>query len=370
MANHVPLKLRMAKRMAWLVVPLVLAGSCKPRHAAQGPAAQTEPAASLEGRVANSEQQPVYEEVVGTVRPHLEARVAAKVTGRVVEMLAVPGMKVEKGQVLARIEVEELKAALERAQASKENAARDLDRYRQLLSTGAATQAEFDAVQMKQRMAAATVKETEVMIANARVQAPFDGTVTRKFLDTGDLASPGRVLFNIEDSSLLRLEIHVAESLASKVSLGDTFRVRIDGAAADLQGQVAEISPAADPGSRTFLVKLDLGKDPALRAGQFGRAYLPRGHRQALRVPGEALFQRGQMDYVFVAEEGVARLRIVRTLDDSGQVPDEGMAREILAGVEEGEMIILSPPPGLRDGQAVDVSATKPPSDSKTGKAK
>jgi len=212
------------------------------------------------------------------------------------------------------------------------------------------------------------VLSTEVMIANARVQAPFDGTVTRKFLDTGDLASPGRVLFSIEDSSLLRLEIHVAESLASKVSLGDTFRVRVDGAAADLQGKVGEISPAADPGSRTFLVKLDLEKDPALRAGQFGRAYLPRGRRQALRVPADAIFQRRQMDYVFVAEDGVARLRIVRTLDGSGQAEATTMPREILAGVEEGETIILSPPPGLRDGQSVDISANNPSSGDPAGK--
>jgi RND family efflux transporter MFP subunit len=370
MATNTCLNLGIARLVAWVVAPLLLlllVSSCNPRHTPGGTDPLL-PTIAVETLVVKSEELPVYDEVVGTVRPHLEARVSAKVTGRIVEMLAVPGMKVKKGKVLARIEVEELKAALERAQASKENAARDLDRYRQLLSTGAATQAEFDAIQMKQRMDAATVKETEVMIANASVQAPFDGTVTRKFLDTGDLASPGRVLFSIEDSSLLRLEIHVAESLASRVSLGDTFRVRVEGAAADLKGKVGEISPAADPGSRTFSVKLELEKDQALRAGQFGRAYMPRAQRLALRVPEAAMIQRGQMDYVFVADEGVARLRIVRALDGSGQAAGEGTPREILAGIEDGETLVLSPPPGLRDGQAVDISAIKPQSGDPAGK--
>lgn len=362
MAKKILRKLRTARVVAWVVTPLLLASSCKPRHAPEGSGTLPLPPIAVETSVVKSEDLPVYDEVVGTVRPHLEAQVAAKVTGRIVEMLAVPGMKAKKGTLLAQIEVEELKAALERALASKENAGRDLDRYRQLLSTGAATQAEFDGVQTAQLMAAATVKETEVMIANASVEAPFDGTVTRKFLDTGDLASPGRPLFGIEDSSLLRLEIHVAESLANKVNLGDIFRVRVDGAAADLEGKVGEISPAADPGSRTFLVKLDLDKNQALRAGQFGRAYMPRAQRKALRVPAEAIIQRGQMDYVFVADDGFARLRIVRTLDGSGQVAAKEIRREILAGIEDGETIVLSPPPDLRDGQLINLATVEPQS--------
>jgi len=360
MAKNTWLELRIASLVAWVVAPLLLASSCKPRHAPGGSGILPLPALAVETLVVESEELPVYDEVVGTVRPHLEAQVSAKVTGRIVKMSAVPGMKVEKGVVLAEIEVEELKAALERAQASKENAGRDLERYRKLLSTGAATQAEFDEVQMNHRMAAATVKETEVMIATATVQAPFAGTVTRKLLDTGDLAAPGRVLFGIEDSSLLRLEIHVAESLASRVGLGNSFQVRVDGAAADLKGKVAEISPAADPGSRTFLVKLDLEENQALRAGQFGRAYMPRAQRKALRVPATAIIQRGQMDYVFVVDDGVARLRIVRTLDGSGQVVGEGMRREILAGIGDGETIVLSPPPDLRDGQQVKTATVGP----------
>ncbi len=327
--------------------------SCKPKTSSEVTLASSLPELAVETIVLKGEEVPVFDEVVGTVRPYREAQVSAKVTGRILEMLAVPGVKVKKGAVLAEIEVEELRAALERARASREKTDRDLERYRNLMSTGAATRAEFDAVQARQRMAAATVKETEVLIANASVQAPFDGTITRKFMDTGDFAAPGRPLFSVEDSSLLRLEIHVAESFANKVELDEKFRVRVDGAAVELDGTVAEISPSADPGSRTFLVKLDLEKNSALRAGQFGRAYLPRAKRMALSVPVKAVIQRGQMDYVFVALDGIARLRIVRANDAEVRAGNKETQIEILAGVEAGESVVISPPPELRDGQKV-----------------
>ncbi|MFK5920580.1 MAG: efflux RND transporter periplasmic adaptor subunit [Verrucomicrobiota bacterium] len=351
-------KLNITHPAFWLITVSWLAVSCKPSHPESSSVPSSGPSIAVKTAVLKSQQVPVFEEVVGTVRPHMEAQVSAKVTGAILHISAVPGMKVKKGEVMAEIAVEEMKAALERAQAAKENANSDLQRYRKLLSSGAATQAEFDAVQSRQLMANATVKETEVLISNASVQAPFDGTITRKFMDTGDLATPGRPLFSIEDSSLLRLEIHVAQSLANQVVLDQKFRVVVSGAStAELMGNVAEIAPAGDTGSRTFLVKLDLQADKNLRAGQFGRAYIPRTQRKALKVPAQALIERGQMDYVFVASDGKARLRIVRTKDENFHGLTQTPFREILSGVEVGETVILSPPPELRDGQ--DVSTDK-----------
>ncbi len=288
---------------------------------------------------------PVYEEVVGTVRPRKEAQVSAKVTGRLLEMHAVPGMRVKAGDVLAKLEVGELDAALARAEAALVQADRDLARLRNLRDTGAIAVADYEQAESRQGMAAATVAETRTMVENATVTAPFDGTVTRKFLEPGDLGTPGRAIFSMEDPSLLRLEIHVGESLAGTLALGATFRVEVSGAGAELDGVVGELSPSADVGSRTFLAKLDLPPHQDLRAGQFGRAFLPRGDRDGLLVPAAAVISRGQMDYVFVAEEGVARLRIV-----SVGATREGRT-EILAGLDGGESVVVSPPPSLRDGQ-------------------
>jgi multidrug efflux pump subunit AcrA (membrane-fusion protein) len=113
---------------------------------------------------------------------------------------------------------------------------------------------------------------------------------------------------------------------------------------------VVEVSPTADAASRTFLVKLDLPASPELRAGQFGRAAVPVGESKSLRIPASAIVQRGQMEIVFVKEDGKARLRLVRT----GKIFPDGV--EILAGLSEGDAVILTDPASLVDGQSVEVS--------------
>ncbi len=304
------------------------------------------PAVAASTVAVKKQQVTVFEEVVGTVRPRKEAKVTAKLTGRILQLSAIPGKRVKAGEILAKLDAAEIEAALDRAKAGLTQADRDLVRYRALQKSGATTKAEFEQIESGQKIAAATVRETQTRLENATVKAPFDGTITRRFLEPGDLASPARPLFAMEDSSLLRLEINVAESLAGKIKLGDSFRVKVTGAAADFDGEVTEISPSADVGSRTFLVKLDLPQKESLRDGQFGRAYLPRGERNAIRIPSGALIARGQMDYVFVKDaENVARLRIVRAASKAGKTV------EILSGLDDGELIVLNPPAELRDGQ-------------------
>lgn len=322
----------------------LLAGGCG-RKESEAPAAEAADPAPVARQAVEAREVPVFEEVVGTVRPRKEAQVTAKVTGRLLEMRAVPGMKAKAGDLLAKLDVGELDAALARAQAALEQADRDLARFRSLRDSGAVALADFEQAEARQRMAAATVAETRTMVGNASVTAPFDGTVTRKFLEPGDLASPERPIFAMEDSSLLRLEIHVAEAMAGALAIGSKFRVEVGGAGAEIEGVVSELSPSADVGSRTFLVKLDLPEHESLRAGQFGRAYLPRGTRPAILVPATAVISRGQMDYVFVVAEETARLRIVST------GPTREGRTEILAGLDGGETVVVSPPPALRDGQ-------------------
>ena len=330
------------RRISILLTALFLAG-CGREEVAKAPEALAP--VTVTRQAVERREVPVFEEVVGTVRPRKAAQVTAKVTGRLLEMTAIPGRKVKAGDLLAKLDVGELDAALARAEAALGQADRDLARFRSLRDSGAVALAEFEQAEARQRMANATVAETKTMVQNASVTAPFDGTVTRKFLEPGDLASPDRAIFAMEDSSLLQLEIHVAEAMAGSITLGSKFRVEVGGAGAEIEGFVSELSPSADVGSRTFLVKLDLPLHEPLRAGQFGRAFIPRGHRAALLVPSNALISRGQMDYVFTVAQNVARLRIVSigaTREDS---------TEILAGLDGGETIVLSPPANLRDGQ-------------------
>lgn len=285
------------------------------------------------------------EEVAGTVRAKLRAVLEAKISGRIAQVTGTPGQAVRQGALLARIEAREVQARLDQALAVRQQAQDDLRRAASLLKQNILPQSEYDAAQSRARVSEAAVQEAETLAGYTRIEAPFDGTVTRKYADVGDLAAPGKPLLEMEDGRALRLEADVPEAVVGRLRLGDVLPVRVDALAAGLRGVVAEISPAGDPGSRTFLVKLDLSPDPALRAGQFGRVSLPVGESSAVRVPASAVVQRGQMELVFVAEDGKAHLRIVRTGRRFG---DEV---ELVSGIEGGETIVVEDAAALRDGQ-------------------
>lgn len=284
---------------------------------------------------------------MGTVQPYRRADVSAKVTGRVLVMLAVPGKRAEEGELLAEIDAAELRAAVAQAVAARDQAKRDFERVAALLPKNAISRSEFEQAQARYLGAVAATDEAEHALANAEVRAPFSGMITRKDMDPGDLAMPGKPLFAMEDFSRLRLETHVAEALTGTMKTGDKIRITVDTAGVDTEGVISEISPAADVGSRTFLVKIDLPADPALRAGQFGRAHIPRGTHRALEVPESAVTLRGQMEIAFVVKDGKASMRLVR----SGR--HDGGRLEILSGLEPGDWLVEAPSPRLRDGDPV-----------------
>jgi RND family efflux transporter MFP subunit len=292
-------------------------------------------------------QHEASEEVVGTVRAKLRAVIEAKVSGRVEQLPVVAGQRVKTGDLLVQIDAGEVKARLDQALAVREQADGDLKRFTTLLNQEAVTRAEFDAVQARQRIAQASVKEAETRLSYTRVLAPFDGVITRKWADVGDLAAPGKPLLEMEDPTNLRFEANVPEALIAKLESGCKLRVRVASLDRDLEGTVAEIAPSSDPNSRTFLAKLDLPADAGLRAGQFGRAAVPMGELSALRVPVTAVVPRGQMELVFIVTNGRAQLRLVKT----GKRVDAEV--EIVSGVEAGEQVVVEGAAQLRDGQPV-----------------
>jgi len=319
--------------------------SHKSEHA---PAVQL-PTATVAVTTVELKKRPAVEEVVGTVRAKLRAVIEAKVSGRIERMLAVPGATVKAGDMLAQLSAPEIQARLDQALAVRQQAESDLKRFTALLEAGTLTRAEFDNAQAKARVAQAAVVEAETLLSYTQITAPFDGVITRKHADVGDLAAPGRPLLEIEDATSLRLEADVPEAVVGRLKLGDKLPVRISALETGLEGVVSEIAPAADPNSRTFLVKLDLPGTSGLRAGQFGRVSMPVGETTALRVPASAVSQRGQMEILFVVADGKAQLRLVKTGKHFGREV------ELVSGVEAGEKVVTGGGAGLVDGQPVEV---------------
>jgi len=287
---------------------------------------------------------------VGNVEAAQRAVLSAKVTGVIDAVKVAPGARVQRGTALATIDAREIKARLDSAMAAQDQAQKDFARIERLLQSGSSTRQEFDAATTRLRTADASLVEARTMLQYTGITAPFDGVVTRKLVEVGDLATPGKPLLEMENSSLLRFECEIPEALLDRVNMGSELPVRVDAAGAELNGKISEIAPSASAGSRTFLVKLDLPASEKLRAGQFGRVRVPVRERPALLVAESAVVRRGQIESVFVVEEGKARLRLVK----SGRQMNGKI--EILSGLSGGESVVVRDAHLLTDGVSVEAA--------------
>jgi RND family efflux transporter MFP subunit len=307
------------------------------------------PAAPVQVLTIASTPQPATEDVMGTVQAKLHATIEAKVPGRIETLPVVLGQSVKAGALLVQLDVREIQAKLDQASAGFKQAERDYQRASALLAQQAMTQAEYDAAQARYQVAKAAVAEAESMLAYARVAAPFDGVITRKQADVGDMAMPGKPLLEMEDPSALRFVADVPDAIGDRVQAGAHLKVKVGSAGQAIDGQVTEIAPAANPVNRTLQVKLDLPAAPGLRSGQFGRLAVPLAEAASIQVPASAVLRRGQMELVFVVTDNVARLRLVRTGKRSGD------RVELLSGVSPGDRIVTEDAAQLIDGQPVEV---------------
>lgn len=341
----------MNAKISWLglLAATALAGCDKHGEESTAPGA---PGLAVPVTVAAVSVQPLWdeEEVVGNVEAAQRAVLSAKVTGVIDQLKVAPGARVARGEVLATIDAREIKARLDSAVAAQDQARKDFARIERLLQSGSSTRQEFDAATTRLRTADAGLVEARTMLQYTEIMAPFDGVVTRKLVEVGDLATPGKPLLEMENSSLLRFECEIPEALIDRVSMGSELPVWVDAAGAELSGKVSEIAPSASAGSRTFLVKLDLPAAEKLRAGQFGRVRVPVRERPALLVAEGAVVRRGQIESVFVVEEGAARLRLVKIgRKMNGQV-------EVLSGLAGGESVVVRDAHLLTDGAAVEAA--------------
>jgi RND family efflux transporter MFP subunit len=256
---------------------------------------------------------------------------------------------VKAGERLVQLDAQEIQSRLDQAAAARQQAENDLKRATDLLQQKILSPSEFDNAQSKFRMTAAAEAEAKTMLGYTDIVAPFAGVITRKLADVGDLAAPGKPLLQMENPDTLRFEADVPEALIGNVKLGDKLAVRIAAVAVEIEGSVAEMSPAADPNSRTSLVKLDLPGATGLRSGQFGRVAVPVGEASAIRVPAAAMIQRGQMELVFVVVGNHAQLRLVKT---GSRIGDEV---ELVSGLNSGEQVVTENASDLVDGQPVTI---------------
>lgn len=281
-----------------------------------------------------------------TVSARSVAQIAAKVPGRVLEVLVKAGDAVEAGQMLVRLEAQELqarlnqaRAALAAAEAQAGRAGADARRMQNLFDREAATRQMLDAALAASRATGAQVTEARAAVAAAEsaagetvLRAPFGGAVVRRLMDPGDMALPGQPVLTLQSEQALRVEAAVPESCARLLKEGQELAVRIG--PATQPALIEEIAPAADPQTRTVLIKAALESRADTHPGVFAWLEQACGSHRVIAIPAGAVSRVGQLESVRVVVDGQPRLRHVRT---GKTYPD---SVEILSGLKAGDVVL------------------------------
>ncbi len=210
-------------------------------------------------------------------------------------------------------------------------------------STGVAT------TQVEQAQAALDLAKSQ--LDNAVVASPISGTVAARNVDAGELVSSAVPAFVVIDTSTVSAEASVPQDLVEKIHLGEAVTVSVDtgGAPQRIQGAVDTISPAVDPRSQGYLIKVKVGNlGGGLRPGMFARVSFPVEDRAGvLVVPNSAIVTETGVDYVYAVMNGVVRKKAVETGISTDAVT------EISSGLTEGTMVVTEGQTFLNDGQKV-----------------
>lgn len=330
-----------------LLVPALalVAGCSKP---AEPTAAALPPAIRASVARVEAVDAPVLTEVTGTVRPAQRAQLAAKVMGAITGLPVNLGQRVAAGDLLLEISATEFTARVAQARAQFNAVQRDLARERNLLAKGASTQDIVHGLEDRFALMQAMVREAETMLGYTEIRAPFAGVVARKYVNAGDLAAPGHPLVEIEGADDFQIEAGVPDSLVANLAVGQSLAVE---GAGEFRAAIVELSSSSDAHARTVTVKLAVPASASVRSGQFVRVHVPAGQARTLLVPAAAVSTVGQMERVFVVENGRAVLRLVKT----GARHHDRV--EVLSGLNAGESIVAQPVAGLREGQPIEVQS-------------
>ena len=378
------------KRICSLLLIIVAADILTACSSNEKRPAQPAPVVSgVQTETVHLESAPQLYQAVGAIHSANTAILAAQLAGTVREIHVQAGDHVKRGQLLAvlddrgaRAQVQgaeagvteavegeaEVEQALQAATADRKFAEATFNRYKELLAKNSLSRQEFDGAQARYQAALANERSLEAkkqqimarqqqarsqqdsaqtVLSYSRIVAPLDGIVTAKSVDVGTVVMPGTPILTVEDTARYRLEASLPEEYLAHAQAGATISVSTE--EGQFEGRIAEVVPAADVTSHTFLVKIDLPHDCHCRSGEYGQASFPIGESNQLAVPKSAVVEHGELQGLFVvAADGNVEYRLVKTGKTFGD------RVEILSGLAAGEKVAISQIDRLRDGARVE----------------
>ncbi|MCK4305882.1 MAG: efflux RND transporter periplasmic adaptor subunit [Candidatus Eisenbacteria sp.] len=290
-----------------------------------------------------------YLTISGPAYPLRGTDVSAEESGRVDAIPHDKGSLVRAGNALIVLDRRLLEAQMNSANASRDLQAYNEDRTRRLLESNSVSRIEMLQAETQLKAAEAAARQAAIRYERAVIKAPFDGMVTDRFVEPGQLVTPGMPVARIIDPYVLKLKGTVTERDIAHVVKGKPASVAFDGVAGVAEGRVHWVGFEADPLTGKFQVEVRIeNKDLKLHPGVIGRARILKArHEDAITIPRDAIVLRAGGPVVYVADGSVARQRPVRL------GADQGLMVVVESGLELGDLLIVRGQRDIHDGSAI-----------------
>ncbi len=378
--------------MTWFFILILLAG-CNDKIDTETTKTVNKKVVKVSVAVAKVVRQPLLYEAVGTVEARVASTLSSKLMGTVTAVNVREGDAVKRGDLLVVIDQRQVAADLRKAEAALAEAKRakasaesaltsakaafelataTYNRYRKLMEDASASRQEFDEVEARYRQAQAFFSQATSMAAAARyrvrqakaavtaaaaresdawIRAPYDGQVTAKMVEVGDLASPGMPFLAVEKQDANCVVFEVPEMHIPAVYLQQKVKVSIPSLQEKfLEAVVGRIDPSANQKSRSFRVRAILPEDKSIRSGMYAKVEITVGATGQLMIPQTAIVREGQLTGIYLVDDRqIAHYRLIRI----GKTYGEKI--EVVSGLKAGDKFILIPPPDLADGAKVEM---------------
>lgn len=291
---------------------------------------------------------------VGSLRSDESVTLSPEIAGRVAKIAFDEGQSVAAGELLIALDDSVLRAELEQARANLDLARRNARRAAELATRGLLSASDRDATASQQELDQARYELAQAQLAKTRITAPFAGRLGLRQISPGDYVTPGQPLVTLESTGRMKIEFRVPELALATLEVGQPVSVELDAYPEEsFVGEVYAIDTRVNDETRSIALRARLdNRTGRLRPGQFARVRLVVDRKSdALTVPEEAVFPRGEQLFVYVIDDNRAQLREVEI-----GVRQPGLA-EITSGLRAGEKVVTAGHQNLNPGAQVQLAA-------------
>jgi len=299
----------------------------------------------VEGRGISS-----YYRAASVIEADRLVELVSRTSGRVQVVNVEEGDWVEDRQILAELENDRERIQLRKAELAVADKQRQLDRSSEMMAEELISQQEYDDLDSAWQMTQAELDLARINLKDTRIRASFAGRITERMIVPGQQLAANSPAFTLGDFKPLRVQVHLPEAIARKVTAGQRVLVTPEAVDNQLEAIVERISPVVDPATSTVRLTLLLDEtEDTARVGGFVKVRITTDqHHDALAIPKLALVEDGSLRSVFVAEaDTVRKVEIETGLYDESHV-------EILEGLFEGDFVVTMGQGGLRTGSRIE----------------